>query len=938
MTIRRAPAARLSGPREAPPRRIAVLLVALAAVPAVVPGAQTAAAAPGGFQYVEGVRISNSGGSLSDYQVLLVLDTQQLIAESKMRPDCADVRFMDSDGSTALDFWLEAGCGTSSTRLWMQVPTIPSGNKTVVIRYGNPTASNASNGTATFEFFDDFDDGQLDGTKWRVLAGTVAEQNGYLRVGPGSGNNLVFSQQPVGVDVAVEALVWKDPNSPDEVNIEGRADATRSASYQGIHYQGQLRIVRNGVDLANRAQPIDAGVWYPSSLRMFGTSPARLTSVLNGETLTANDSNGLSNGYVGAATWNEQERLDNFRVRKYTEPEPVATIVGPGEPPEPPRNLAARPGFAPGDLVLSWDPSPKSEYVANYTIYRSAHQQGPREYLARIPGNATGFTDRGLTPGVRYYYNVTAANALGEGTPGQASSRAALLPSSIPTIVGDFGDADGDIVPEKVEEQCGRQVVRDALSKLQGDDGPLLGTCATPSDYAPPWWRVDSDDDLVVDPAEPGLCSVEDQNDPMDGTCMGGDYAPPGMPRPPIQSESVPLIYVRPGDSLRVGLASDQAEWFSIFVDGVNPSQVYTLAAQLAASPVPVTVAEGVASQTSTGGAAGTGSVDFVVPLTEGVWRVLLKGAPVAQLEVFRDLTGSEAYSDAMTSPQPRPYYGYYSYQNRPCDYSSVKLYDGSYGRTVEGNFRYDSLAASWDLETGTGSCRRLFPEVLNFAIDAFYPERSENSATVAVSVAAETPAEKCVSGECRRFRFVNPTVFVFSDQVGEVRDATRVSYDRGDGPLDEFQAVFKAGAFLVDKFLAASVRVAWAVSGLQLFEILTSSPKVDVAFGTGNQQTRCSDGRFCGFVQWNTELWTARGDKVNDVFGFEFTLKKDSSQWQNPTTHELSLYARPAGNFHYIHTVRGDPSCHCVLKTMPDSRTHFMPTLGIPIRISLGS
>jgi len=111
---------------------------------------------------------SNSNG-LTDYQVLTTLDTQSLISSGKMRSDCGDIRFTDSDGQTQLNYWIESGCDTSSTKIWVKVPSIPANStKTIYVYYGNLSATSASNGDNTFLLFDDFFGTTLDSTKWLV--------------------------------------------------------------------------------------------------------------------------------------------------------------------------------------------------------------------------------------------------------------------------------------------------------------------------------------------------------------------------------------------------------------------------------------------------------------------------------------------------------------------------------------------------------------------------------------------------------------------------------------------------------------------------------------------------------------------------------------------------------------------------------------------------
>jgi len=58
--------------------------------------------------YRRPILINNTQNSntLTDYQVLITLDTASLISAGKMRSDCGDIRFTDSDGSSLLNYWI----------------------------------------------------------------------------------------------------------------------------------------------------------------------------------------------------------------------------------------------------------------------------------------------------------------------------------------------------------------------------------------------------------------------------------------------------------------------------------------------------------------------------------------------------------------------------------------------------------------------------------------------------------------------------------------------------------------------------------------------------------------------------------------------------------------------------------------------------------------
>jgi len=92
----------------------------------------------------------SSSSDLFSYQVLVTIDTASLISAGKMRSDCGDIRFTQSDGTSKLNYWIESGCNSGATRIWVKTDLI-SGNNLIYMYYGNEYATPESSLSTTFD-------------------------------------------------------------------------------------------------------------------------------------------------------------------------------------------------------------------------------------------------------------------------------------------------------------------------------------------------------------------------------------------------------------------------------------------------------------------------------------------------------------------------------------------------------------------------------------------------------------------------------------------------------------------------------------------------------------------------------------------------------------------------------------------------------------------
>ena len=118
------------------------------------------------WPYRRAVSVANSSGTtLTNYQVLITLNSSFDFTRAKN--DGSDIRIAGSDGTTLIPFWIESwDAGLNQANIWVNVPSIPISGTSIFLYYGNNAATNASNGSSTFDFFDDFESWASPSNAW----------------------------------------------------------------------------------------------------------------------------------------------------------------------------------------------------------------------------------------------------------------------------------------------------------------------------------------------------------------------------------------------------------------------------------------------------------------------------------------------------------------------------------------------------------------------------------------------------------------------------------------------------------------------------------------------------------------------------------------------------------------------------------------------------
>ncbi|MCK4550468.1 MAG: DUF2341 domain-containing protein, partial [Candidatus Aenigmarchaeota archaeon] len=236
-----------------------------------------------GWKYKRPITLSPTTPE-TNYQIKVELTTSNF-DYSKANADGNDTRFYETNG-TELDYWIENWNITGTSTIWVEVATNNIG--TIYMYYGNPTASSASSGTNTFEFFDDFEDGNLDG--WDELGGTcIPSISNKWSSGGGRYSVFISISQGIGKEFALP-------------NVRILADVNITS----VH--------RNGV--------------YTTPTNQFISQAVGTTYNWESNTIVSSSYNLIFWEHSTGPDAKLLAYIDRIRLRKYTSPEPSVSPGG----------------------------------------------------------------------------------------------------------------------------------------------------------------------------------------------------------------------------------------------------------------------------------------------------------------------------------------------------------------------------------------------------------------------------------------------------------------------------------------------------------------------------------------------------------------------------------------------------------------------------------
>jgi len=222
--------------------------------------------------------------TLADYPVQVQLDASFDYVNAQANGE--DIRFFEAGGNE-LSYWIENWNAAGTSTVWIEVAT--PGTTTLEMFYGNPSVSSTSDPTATFYYYDDFEDDSVGAlpTGWTLAQGAPT---GTPPSVIDDGGNLIFSDGANTGGPVVSTGSWDDVvvsqdfrtiNVGDTISHAGliaRYADVNNMVYGGIvdkdtaqiWYRNGGTFTQIGGDWSITALNVDDANWHSQELRLFG--------------------------------------------------------------------------------------------------------------------------------------------------------------------------------------------------------------------------------------------------------------------------------------------------------------------------------------------------------------------------------------------------------------------------------------------------------------------------------------------------------------------------------------------------------------------------------------------------------------------------------------------------------------------------------------------
>jgi hypothetical protein len=148
------------------------------------------------FNYTRSIDLTLTGGqtNFEAATVAIPFDSKSLYDAGKLAADGSDIRVTDGN-CNELHFFIQGIPDHEQNVLYVKIPAFGISGLPLQLYYGsNVPQTSAINGNATFEFFDDFEDGLIDTDKWEAIGhyDLWAEADGQMKFTGSFGTGGIF--------------------------------------------------------------------------------------------------------------------------------------------------------------------------------------------------------------------------------------------------------------------------------------------------------------------------------------------------------------------------------------------------------------------------------------------------------------------------------------------------------------------------------------------------------------------------------------------------------------------------------------------------------------------------------------------------------------------------------------------------------------------------
>ena len=339
-----------------------ILTSAIAVVFSLVFTQSVFAAFPDGWQFRKSHVINSAAGAGTGYQVRITVNYgagvdsgENVYLNGNCQTDFDDIRFVSSDGTTELDYWLETGSLTpsGSAVFWVKlIEDLGTANRTIYVYYGNldPAEDTTSDGDNAFIFFDDFV-GTL--AKWTVEKElspgviTLNAASSYVRCGGGQTSGTYghtsLGSAPVYdnfTDGAIEVRLKQSVNALGEIAYRGNYVLNAGTGYKGrfdCRTGNETPHMRppyfgwGGFGAAVTRFGIGTDTWYRGSVTVTSSAGSYTHRIFRNDVLMSSTTDTTYAGPGEIALQNHYGSYSDYdwvAVRKFVYPEPVDDVWG----------------------------------------------------------------------------------------------------------------------------------------------------------------------------------------------------------------------------------------------------------------------------------------------------------------------------------------------------------------------------------------------------------------------------------------------------------------------------------------------------------------------------------------------------------------------------------------------------------------------------------